>query len=200
VNLEIEVWKLLEAADAERATMDPGVDRVNTDAAIEDIRVCLNSIITRRQTREMEDDRAAKRAELLPQCSAARELYESILREFQPCNDHAVVCQSKFNQAQENLAFHLQNPPPPDSYPSPREKRAWQERANHLRSLVEDRQKTLLAAVEAQQDLQGRYVEAKKAFEEVSFAERQLRPVEPQPELVPVAFRLRYEPEITRVG
>jgi hypothetical protein len=169
----------------------------SVDALIKDTTEARDLIVLRAFERRQQRERYAQWQALLPKCAVAREEYQAAAAEVREHTREGEVCRDALRRASDRLNDHLANPPRPESYPSSKEKRAWELRRAALERDVTARKEELKENKEGEVAVASRYQRAQSDFESLSRQELRLRPLEKYPKIVSVGERVIYGPELT---
>ena len=192
-NLQADKTALAAAGDCSEALAENASLIADTEAA-------RNLIAAGAARRRELRDKAKRHAEILPQCVAARELYETLQRKVQPANDAVIVADTNFQNAKGRLAHHEANPLRPDAYPNSKTIREWNMEKHRLERGAEARRLELVASKAERDKLVQDYRKAEEEFSRLSLGERSLRPPAAPTRIVPTAWRVQEGHELDGIG
>lgn len=172
--------EILEAAQFERAVATNAESIKELDASIADLQAAINSILSRQSKREEEKKREEKHAASLKVCRTAKDEAERLNRELASAEETFLAAESAVRFAESHLAT-IQNSKPRDSdYPTHSELAKWRQTVQGAEKKLEDKMEARRMATVTRDRLARELMEARLELGRAEFAERQLRPQQPE--------------------
>lgn len=167
------------------------------DELAKDVKSALDLIVLHATERREQRDRHAKWKRILPECATAKEEYEAAALVTKKCSEDMLTAEDALTRAMRRLDDHILAEPEPTTYPSAKAIRAWKMGKRRLESDVEQRRGELMGLRQQQPDIGRAFQAAKQKFEQLAWRERQLRPPEPPPRLVPLDWRVERDSKLS---
>lgn len=190
----------LKSLQADKLTLQAGDSPealAEINSRIKDVEDARNLLVARAAQRRNDKERRVKWEAILPRCAEARERFEAAARIAKKSSDELLAAEDALVRSLRRSGEHANNPLNPLDYPSEKEKKQWDIRLAALEREVECRKADILR-IRAQQGCIGsEYQNTKNVFERLVFEERQLRPPEPPPKLVPIEWRLERDTKLS---